>query len=528
MESDVIIVGGGLAGLAAAHDLLLQGKQVLLFDRNGPDRLGGLAKWSMGGLFYVDSPFQRRARIRDSEALALQDWLSYAELEPGDLLPRAWAEQYVSRCTAEVYEWLKPMGLRYVPSVQWVERGLDRPGNSVPRFHVVWGGGWGLVEALTDRLEALPQRANLRLLYRHDVSGLLRAGERVTGVLARDLASGETREWRAGAVILAAGGITGDLGEVRRHWRGPGKPPERLLSGSHPVANGDIHRLAAEEGAQLTHLDLQWNYAAGVQHPEPSFPGHGLSLIPPKSGAWLNFRGERMGPRPLVSGYDTRFLVERICQEEEAWSWIVVNRRIAWKELGVSGSALNDALREQDLPAFVASLIWGNRRLLRRMQESCPDFVQAGSPEALAAAMNRLEGRSLVEPSALRATLEAFDREVALGPQSQDEQIRLLARLREYSGDRLRTCRSQPLLEPSAGPLIAIRASLLTRKTLGGIQTDLRSRVLRPDGQAIEGLYAVGECAGFGGGGIHGKRALEGTFLGNCVLTARVAARDLA
>ncbi|MDX2284482.1 MAG: FAD-binding dehydrogenase [Bacteroidia bacterium] len=526
MKTDVLIIGGGLAGIAAAIELLEGGMQVALIDRNSEDRFGGLARWALGGLFYVDSPFQRKARIKDSHEQALADWYSYAEFGPGDELPRQWAEQYVTRCIPDVYEWLKPMGVKYVPSVQWVERGLDVPGNSVPRFHVVWGAGEGLVEALLRRLRAV-QGNRLTLYFRHKATSFLLRNGAVNGARVINEQNGEAFEIQADAVIAAAGGITGDVEAVRRHWYQPwGAAPPHFLSGSHLAANGDIHETARRTGARITHLDLQWNYAAGVHHPDADHPLHGLSLIPPKTALWTNARGERIGPRPLISGFDTRYLVEAVARQPGGYSWQILNRKIALKELGVSGSKYNDALRERNAPAFIANLLFGNRSLYQMLTQRSRDVVLAGTVEELARKMNELAGTQEVDAAALRSALEAYDTALR-NRDMDDEQVRRLAQLREYSGDRLRTCNFQPILDPAAGPLMAIREFILTRKTLGGIQTDLRSRVLNEAGQPIQGLYAIGESAGFGGGGIHGRRALEGTFLGNCIFNARVAARSL-
>ncbi|MEZ4773078.1 MAG: FAD-binding dehydrogenase [Bacteroidia bacterium] len=529
MTSDVIIIGGGLAGITAAIELLDRNLRVILLDRNGEDRLGGLAVWSLGGLFYVDSPFHRKAGIKDSTELALSDWLSASEFDDDDIWPRRWAEHYVSNCTQEVYEWLKPKGVKYVPSVQWVERGLFRPGNSVPRFHLVWGSGRGLVNHLTSHLSQHPNRKNLTLMFRSDVTKLLTHNGKVSGVVGKNLDNGQPFEIEASHVIAAAGGITGDVNVVRQHWYKPwGAPPEKMLSGSHLVANGDIHRHVQEAGAHVTHLDRQWNYAAGVHHPDADHPDHGLSIIPPKSALWLNYHGERMGPMPLVSGYDSRYLVERICQEPKKYSWQVMNRKIADKELAVSGSMYNDALTQQKKWAFAKNILFGNRELVDTMIARCKDFVVANTVEELAGKMNALTGEKDIHPEILRKTIEAYDATIDRGEKYfNDEQLRRIVHLRQYSGERLRTCKFQKIMDSGALPLIAVREFILARKTIGGIKTDLQCRVLTPDDQVVEGLYAIGEAAGFGGGGIHGLRALEGTFLGNCVFNGRAVVRGM-
>ena len=530
MKADVIIIGGGLAGIVTALELLEQNMQVVLFDRSTEARFGGLALWSMGGIFYVDSPFQRKAGIKDSEALALKDWHSYAEFEESDLWPKKWAEQYVSRCTTEVYEWMKPMGIKYIPSVQWIERGYKVGGNSVPRFHPVWGTGEVLTHTLINRLKKHPNCAQLQLHFRHKVTGLLTRDGRINGVKGIDEVSGKGFECNADAVIIAAGGMTGDPEYVKQHWNEDHQNvPAHLLSGSHLVANGQIYKVAKEVDAEITHLDKQWNYAAGVHHPDADHPQHGLSIIPPKTALWVNYQGKRIGSHPLISGYDTRFLVDEICKQDKQYSWQILNRKIALKELGVSGSLYNDANRQQRKLAFIKSVLFGNRGLYDTLVNRCKDVLTAHSVEELANKMNALAGTKDVDASLLKKEIEAFDQQIRLGPgKSTDEQIRLLAKLRTYRGDKIRTVNFKPVLDPGSYPLIAIREFILTRKSLGGIQTNLNCQVLRPDGSIIDGLYAVGEAAGFGGGGIHGKRALEGTFLGNCILHGRIAAKKVA
>jgi len=529
--ADVLVVGAGIAGLSATLELLDAGRRVLLLDRDRPEAIGGLARESFGGMFLVDTPEQRRAGIRDSEAQALADWFSFAEFGPDEVWPRAWAEHYVSRCTAEVGGWLRAGGLRYFPVPNWVERGLYLPGNSVPRFHIVWGTGEALVQHLLDRIERHPRRQALTLRFGQRVERLLQQGGAVVGVAGHaEGADGAEFEHHAGAVLLAAGGINGNLARVRAHWHADwGQPPARLLNGSHRYADGLLHDAVAAAGGCITHLERQWNYAAGVAHPRPRKPEHGLSLVPPRSALWLNWRGDRIGPMPLVTGYDTRDLVARICAEPRAYSWQLMNRRIALKELAVSGAEFNPSVRERRWFSFARDLLLGNRWLYREMLAGCPDFVQAPDLAALVARMNALQGDEAVELARVRAGVEAYDTNIARGPAlHNDEQLRRIAQLRQWKGDRIRTCKPRPMLDPRAGPLIAVREHIISRKSLGGMQTDLASRVLSHAGQPIPGLLAAGEAAGFGGGGLHGLRALEGTFLGGCVLGGRIAGRSAA
>jgi uncharacterized protein len=529
-QSDVLIIGGGIAGITCALDLLDGGKSVLLLDRDEGAAFGGLARESFGGMFFVDSPEQRRQGIRDSVDLALGDWSSFAEFGSGDHWPRAWAKTYVSRCTDDVYRWVRRFGVSFLPVVNWVERGEFQPGNSVPRFHVCWGTGKGLAEALIAALRGHRNAGRLTLRFDGRVERLITQGGRIIGAAGVDEKTDAPFEVRAGQVVVAAGGINGgDLTRVRQNWhRDWRRPPQVLLSGSHCFADGRLHDAAAEAGAVLTHLDNMWNYAAGVHHPRPRKPMHGLSLVPPRSALWLNWRGMRIGPQPLVSGFDTRRLVTDICAQERQYSWQLMNRKIALKELAVSGAEHNPSIRDKKRLAFLRDILFGNRWLVNEMIEHCEDFVTAPSLPELVDKMNALQGDQAVELKAVQDAVSQYDATIARGEVlMNDEQLRRIAALRQYRGDRLRLCKFQPIGDPKALPLIAVREFIISRKSLGGIQTDLQSRVLDASGQPIEGLYAVGEAAGFGGGGVHGLRALEGTFLGGCILSGRVAAASI-
>lgn len=530
-DSGILIVGGGIAGITAALGLLDQGIPVTLLDRDTEANFGGLAVWSMGGLFFVDSPLQRRAGIRDSAEMALQDWLSYAEYDADAAAswPARWAEAYVGRCTPEVYEWLKGMGLKFIPAIQWLERGLEeRPGNRVPRFHMVWGLGKQLMALLCTRLKNHAHAGRLSLLFRHRVDNLIAEGGRIAGLSGTDEATGRPFEYRAAAVIVAAGGITGSDELLRKYWDTTlGPPPPVILNGAHRFGDGRLLDTAKQHGAQVTHLDKVWNYAAGIRYPGNAAPYEGLSLVPSKTALWLDAYGERIGPRPLVSGFDTRFLVQEICRRPHGYGWQLLNRRIAVKELGVSGGEYNPAMRERRLLPFIANLLLGNAGLLRELQQSCPDVITAPSLPELADKMNALAGEQRVNAAQLAETVRRYDEELALGANSRDEQAQRIGMLRQYRGDKLRTTAWQRIAAPDAGPFIAIRTLILARKSLGGLQTDLHCRVLDRAGEAIPGLFAVGEAAGFGGGGIHGRRALEGTFLGNAMFSGRIAARTI-
>jgi predicted oxidoreductase len=351
---------------------------------------------------------------------------------------------------------------------------------------------------------------------------------RVTGLAGAIEDDGRTFEVAAESVIVAAGGINGDLDRVRRNWHPDwADPPPVILNGSHRFADGRLHDAAGAVGARVTHLDWQWNYAAGIRHWRPRKPGHGLSLIPPKSALWLNSRGERIGPMPLVSGFDTRDLVARICREPGGYSWQLLNRRIALRELAVSGAEFNPAIRERRRLRLALDLLTGNRWLVDELTRNSEDIVQAATLPELVERMNALNGDDVVDLASVEDAVARYDAAIARGPRfHNDEQLRRIAALRRWPSDRLRTCAFQRILDRRAGPLLAIREFIISRKSLGGIQTDLQCRALDAGGRPIDGLFAIGEAAGFGGGGMNGKRGLEGTFLGGCLLTGRIAGQN--
>ena len=528
--SEVIVIGGGIAGICAALELLDAGREVLLLERDTPDNFGGLAKESFGGIFLVGTPEQRLAGIRDTPELALADWHAFGELDAGDRWPCAWAEAYVHRCRDDVGGWLRQRGIRFVPVPHWVERGQFQPGNSFPRFHIVWGTGQELALRLGDQLQNHPRRSTLDIRFAHRVESLLTSDGRVTGCRGVGEDDGRPFEFHAGAVIVAAGGFNGDIERVRQHWhRDWSSPPPVILNGSHRYADGLLHDAVDAAGGRLTHLDAMWNYAAGVRHPRPRKPGHGLSLVPPRSALWLDWSGRRIGPMPLVTGFDTRDLVARVCAQERQYSWQLLNRRIAIKELAVSGAEFNPSVRDKKIFAFLRDLLFGNSWLHEEMMATCPDFVAGRDLAELADRMNALQGDDAVSVDAMRHAAESYDAQIDRGPTfHDDEQLRRIACVRRWKGDRLRTCKFQKILDPRAGPLIASREFIISRKSLGGIQPDLESRVLDHAGQPIAGLYAAGEAAGFGGGGMHGLRALEGSFLGGCILGGRIAGQAAA
>jgi predicted oxidoreductase len=524
--ADVIVVGGGIAGLVATLELLEHGRDVLLIDRCKPEEVGGLAREAFGGMFMVDTPEQRRSKIPDSVELALEDWMRMADFDPEDEWPRRWAEQYVARARDEVGGWLKTHGVRFFPVVNWAERGVNGDGNSVPRFHLTWGCGKALVDSVWGSIQDHPRRSSLEVRLQTTVSGLVTEDSSIVGVELEDGSSITAR-----SVVIAAGGVGGNLDLVRKYWPSDlGPPPKDILMGSHYYADGAMHEEVARIGGNVTHLSRMWNYADAVRHPRPRRPLHGLKLIPPRSGIVLDPTGRRYGPEALIPTFDARHALERMCEDDRKYYWMICNEKIARRELDVSGSQHNPSIREKRLVRFLLSILLGKPTLVKHFVDNCPDFVTASTLPELAEKMAGVMEDGALDASLMQSEIERYDANLARGKGLwNDDQIRRIAQLRNWRGDRLRTAKFQQIAgDPDAGPLIAIRMTVMARKSLGGIQTDLDCRVLREDGSAIDGLYAVGEAAGFGGGGVHGKKSLEGTFLGGCVFTGRLAAKAIA
>lgn len=536
VRTDVVVVGGGLAGIVTALECLKAGRHVTVIDRDTSDRLGGLALWAFGGMALVGTPLQQRMKIPDTPERALRDWLSFGELAEGDTWPRRWAEFYVQHSREQVYDWLVSHGLKFFPAVNWVERGRFGEGNSVPRYHVVWGTS----RELTRRMISAMQRAaadgvsgRLKVLSGHRVTTVENSAGVISGVQAVHEASGAQVRVEAPVVVLAMGGVNGSTEQCIANWPAHRPRPATMLNGAHPFADGALHRLATDElGAQLTHAGEMWNYAAGIPHPHPHFPGHGLSTIPCKSALWLDHTGRRIGPEPLVTGFDTHELCQQVAVQKQPWTWHLMNWRIAAREFAISGAEHNQRVRDKQLIRFVLETALGNHRLVKQMQRESRHFLVDDTLAGLAQKMNALtqaeQGSQHIDPAVLQATADAFDANFAKGlALSNDDQIRRILHARQWGPEKMRTCKPEPLQTKAAGPYIAIQVQLITRKSLGGLQTDLQSRVLRADGGAVPGLYCVGEAAGFGGGGASGKRSLEGTFLPGCILTARAAARSI-
>lgn len=544
---DAIIVGGGLAGLAAAAELGDRGKRLILLDQEPERFLGGQAFWSLGGLFMVDTPEQRRMGIRDSRDLALGDWMGSAGFDRAeDAWPRKWAEAYVDFAAGEMRRWLHDMGLRWFPVVGWAERGggfATGHGNSVPRFHITWGTGPGVMAQFERRVREHVANGLIEMKFRHQVSRIIMengAAKGVSGeVLADDSADRgkETNrdvtgdfELHAPSIIVTSGGIGGDFGLVRKAWPRDrlGEPPATMIKGVPAHVDGRMIAIAEAAGGHVINGDRMWHYTEGVRNWDPIWPDHGIRILPGPSSMWFDARGNRL-PTPCLPGFDTLATLREILKTGYDYSWFVLTQKVIKKEFALSGSEQNPDFTSGKWSEVIRQRILAGSKAtgpVEAFKTHGEDFVVADTLGDLVAGMNRVTGTSLIDEPTLHAQIVARDLQVD-NPFTKDVQLMAIHAARNYRGDRLiRTAKPHKFLDPENGPLIAVRLHILTRKTLGGLQTDLDSRAIGPDGAVVPGLFAAGEVAGFGGGGYHGYNALEGTFLGGCIFSGRNAGRS--
>jgi uncharacterized protein len=544
-DADVIVVGAGLAGLVAAAELAAAGCRVIVLDQEPEQSLGGQAFWSFGGLFLVDSPEQRRLWVKDSHDLALQDWMGSAGFDrKEDHWPRQWAEAYVDFASAEKRAWLREQGVGFFPIVGWAERGgygATGHGNSVPRFHIVWGTGPGILEPFIRRVREAEAQGFVSLRFRHRVTGLDATDGVIDGVhgevleasnVGRGRASSRTVagefSLRAQAVVVSSGGIGGNQDLVRKNWpKRLGKPPKRMLLGAPAHVDGSMVKVLEESGARIINRDRMWHYTEGVEHTSPIWTKHGIHILPGPSSMWFDARGTRL-PVPLFPGFDTLGTLEYIMKTGYDHTWFVLTQRIIARELVLSGSDQNPDLTGKNIIMLLKHALTGASAQIEGFKRDGIDFVVERNLRDLVDGMNRITDEPLIDLASLQREIEARDREIA-NPFTKDSQITAIRGSRKYLGDKLaRTVKPHRLLDPKAGPLIAVRLNVVTRKTLGGVETDLAGRVLQDNHEPLPGLYAAGEVAGFGGGGVHGYRALEGTFLGGCLFSGRAAGRAAA
>lgn len=545
-QADVIVVGAGLAGLVAAAEIAEAGKRVMVVEQESEQNLGGQAFWSLGGLFMVDTPEQRRMGIRDSHQLALDDWLGTAGFDrQEDYWPREWAKAYVAFAAGEKRSWLRQMGLRWFPVVGWAERGGYGGwghGNSVPRFHLTWGTGPGVLEPFIRRTREAVQQGQLTFHFRHRVDEVLTTGKTVQGIRGSILeASQEDRgistsrkvigdfEFRASAVIVASGGIGGNFELVRKNWPSRlGRAPQFMVQGVPDFVDGRMLGITEMAGGRLINRDRMWHYTEGLRNWNPIWPRHGIRILPGPSSVWLDATGKRLPP-PLFPGFDTLGTLEYLMKTGYEHSWFILNQTIIKREFALSGSEQNPDITNKDwkatLKRAVSKLATGP---VEAFKQHGPDFVIKDNLPDLVEGMNALTETRLLDLATVEREILTRDRQ--LDHQfGKDLQIAAIRQARNYFGDKMiRTAKPVRILDRKAGPLIAVKLNILTRKTLGGLETNLDSQVLGQDGQLVPGLFAVGEAAGFGGGGMHGYRALEGSFLGGCIFSGRTAGRAAA
>ncbi|MEU9748834.1 FAD-binding dehydrogenase [Streptomyces niveus] len=544
-DADVIVIGAGLAGLVATAELVDAGRSVILLDQEAEASIGGQAHWSFGGLFLVDSPEQRRLRVKDSRELALQDWLGTAGFDRDeDHWPREWAEAYVDFAAGEKRSWLRERGVRFFPVVGWAERGgygARGHGNSVPRFHITWGTGPGVVAPFERKVREGVAKGLVTFRFRHRVTGLAAtagAVDTVTGEVlepsdaergtASSRVTTDTFELKGQAVIVTSGGIGGNHDLVRAQWpERLGTPPQKMLSGVPAHVDGLMLGITERAGAHHINRDRMWHYTEGIENWNPIWARHGIRILPGPSSLWLDARGRRL-PVPLFPGFDTLGTLDHIMHSGHDHTWFVLNRRIIGKEFALSGSEQNPDLTGKSVRDVINRARLDVPGPVKAFMDNGADFVVEKDLAALVRGMNALTDKPLIDEAELRREITARDREVA-NPFTKDLQMTAVRGARAFLGDKLiRTVAPHRVLDPKAGPLIAVRLHILTRKSLGGLQTDLSSRVLRADGTPLAGVYAAGEAAGFGGGGMHGYRSLEGTFLGGCIFSGRAAGRAAA
>ena len=546
-NADAIIIGAGLAGLVAAHELALAGRKVILLEQEGDNSIGGQAFWSLGGLFMVDSPEQRRLGIKDNIDLARQDWFGSAQFDrPEDRWPKRWAESYLEFAAGEMRSWLHGLGMRWFPVVGWAERGgakADGHGNSVPRFHVTWGTGPAVVAPFERSLRAAISKGLITLKCRHRVNSIATTGGRVSGVYGEVLVPSTVERGQsssrdtigefayfADCVIVTSGGIGGDPDKVRRAWPRDrlGIPPKEMVLGVPAHVDGRGIDIAVAAGGHVINADRMWHYTEGVRNWNPIWPNHGIRILPGPSSIWFDAKGNRL-PAPYLPGFDTLGTLKHILSTGYDYSWFILTEKIIRKEFSLSGSEQNPDLTGKNWKLLLKSRLGkAPPPPVQAFLDNGADFITAGTLDELIAKMNGLTGEKLLTPDHIRDQIEARDREI-VNRYSKDAQVMAVHNARAYIGDRLtRAVPLHSLLEPSNGPLIAVKLHILTRKTLGGLHTDMDAQVLNAAGEKVPGLYAAGEAAGFGGGGYHGYNALEGTFLGGCIFSGRTAGRAAA
>lgn len=467
-KRSAIVVGAGISGLTAALELARGGADVTLIDMSSV--FGGHAVMSQGSVSIVGTPLQQASGVRDSPDLAFQDIIKF-----GEDADRTWARYYVDNSRQEIYDWALDLGIRFHEVVA-------SPGNSVEREHQPVGRGIGLV---TPIYRACLEMPNLKFVWNSKVEKLLTEQGRVTGVSARDLRTDQEVTFRANAIVLATGGFQSNLDMVREFWPAEFKFPEKILAGSGRNSIGLGHRLAEATGGELVKMDHQWNYFTGI--PDPRYPGtnRGLSAIN-LYGIIVNPEGKRFAN---MHGW-AKEVMPPLLKQKRATLWFIFD--------------------EATKPNFVVSgTDWADFKVVEKVILNNPQLVHS------APTLEELAKKEGLPPENLVATVRRYNELVAKGV---DEDFhRFGPGCSKFSNS------ASPALKTP--PYYAMQAYPLTRKSMGGVAIDLQCRVLDKQKHPIPGLYAVGELTGLAG--INGKAAIEGTFLGPCIVTGRVAARNI-
>ena len=544
---DAIVVGAGLAGLVATYELVQAGKRVVVLDQENEKNRGGQAFWSLGGLFFVNSPEQRRWGIKDSEELALSDWMGSAQFDrEEDHWPREWAKAYIRFAAGEKYEYLRNLGLRVLPFAGWAERGDGQAhghGNSVPRFHLTWGTGPEIVRVFLEPVEAAERTGQVTFQHRHRVDEVITEKGAVVGVkgtiLKPDSAergkpsnrdkAGEF-ELRATNVIVTSGGIGHNFDLIRANWPIDrlGNPPKHMVAGVPAHVDGRMIAISKKAGASVINEDRMWHYTEGLHNWDSIWENHGIRIIPGPSSLWFDAEGNRL-PAPNFPGFDSLGTLRAIGKTGYDYSWFITNTSIISKEFILSGSEQNPEITDKDKVVFAkARLNKGPLAAVQAFVDNGSDWVSADDLDTLVSRMNEIGRGGQLDPEKIRTQVEAYDAQHD-NKASKDAQRMAIKNARSLTSEKIiRVAKPGRILDLEGGPLIGIRLNILSRKTLGGLETNLDSQCLDRNGVPIKGLYAAGEVAGFGGGGVHGYNALEGTFLGGCVFSGRNAGRAAA
>lgn len=462
-DAQAIVIGAGLSGLSAAVEMGRSGVEVLVVEMNSV--AGGTAVRA-GGVALVGTPVQQSAGIQDSPDLAYRDWMEWTE--DGD---PEWTRFYADNSRGMIYDWVTEMGVEFV-------RVAPSHGNSVPRFHFTRGRAVHLVLPIFRTALSMP---NVSFVWNTRAENLLVEDRRISGVVVRELRSGEVRTLRAPHVVLATGGFESDLDRVLANWT-PGLPqPDPLLIGSAISATGSGHDMASDAGATLARIDRHYIYVNGLLDPRDPDRSHALTAGNDHA-MWVNANGQRFTNE---IGFDKDILVDLLKQEPSTY-WMIFD------ETGRNGFGMRGA-------AWLKNPMQGHPIL------DNPQTAKRAQSLGELAAMTGLPA------DALMLSVQRFNAMIEAG---EDTDFGRFSR-----GDEAPSKIAQ-------APFYAVQMFPMTRKNMGGVAIDRQARALDHRGQVLPGLYAVGELNG--SLGINGKYGLDGMFLGPAILSGRLAGRSIA